>query len=344
MALQQVIKELIADSAINASKLDVAGNGTTGQVLLSDGDGTFSWGDSSVYNYSSAQSGTDVDLNLTPSSGTVDTVKLVAGAGVTITDDGSNNVTIGASSSSSIAKDDFVGDGTTVAFTLSVEPFSTLFTSVYIAGVYQEKETYSITGTTLTFTAAPPNLSSVEVMSVVVSNITPGANTITRNDFPGTGAQTDFTLSVAPSSINFVDVYVSGAYQNKDTFTVVGTTLSFSEAPANTDEIEVIIISNVSLVQNEIVNYSTSVISSSTTAVKNTVYVFTADLTLTLPLAPQDGDSIKISNLSGVATCILGRNSSLIMGVAADLTLDTPAASFELVYSGATKGWVIIGL
>ena len=32
------------------------------------------------------------------------------------------------------------------------------------------------------------------------------------------------------------------------------------------------------------------------------------------------------------------------MGVAADLTLDTPSASFELIYSGATKGWVIVGL
>ena len=322
---------------------DLSATGTPSATTFLRGDNAWVTVAGTTYDYSSAQSGTDVNLNLTPSSGTVDTVKLVAGTGVTITDDGSNNVTIGASSSSSIAKDDFVGDGTTVAFTLSVEPFSTLFTSVYIAGVYQEKETYSITGTTLTFTAAPPNLSSIEVMSVVVSNITPGANTITRNDFPGTGAQTDFTLSVAPSSLNFVDVYVSGAYQNKDTFTVVGTTLSFSEAPASGDAIEVMIISNVSLVQNEQINYSTSVISSSTTAVKNTVYVFTADLTLTLPLAPQDGDSIKISNLSGVATCILGRNGSLIMGINQDLTLDTPSASFELIYSGATKGWVIIG-
>ena len=323
---------------------DLSATGTPSATTFLRGDNAWVTVAGTTYDYSSAQSGDDVNLNLIPSTGTTDTVKLVAGSGISLTDDGSNNVTIAASSSSSIAKDDFVGDGTTVAFTLSVQPFSTLFTSVYIAGVYQEKETYSITGTTLTFTTAPPNLSSVEVMSVVVSNLVPGANTVTVNDFTGTGSQTDYTLTVAPSSINFVDVYVSGAYQNKDTFTIVGTTLSFSEAPANSDEIEVIIISNVSLVQNEQVNYSTSVISSSTTAVKNTVYVFTADLTLTLPLAPQDGDSIKISNLSGVATCILGRNGSLIMGVAADLTLDTPSASFELIYSGATKGWVIIGL
>ena len=323
---------------------DLSATGTPSATTFLRGDNAWVTVAGTTYDYSSAQSGTDVNLNLTPSSGTVDTVKLVAGSGISLTDDGSNNVTIAASSSSSIAKDDFVGDGTTVAFTLSVQPFSTLFTSVYIAGVYQEKETYSITGTTLTFTTAPPNNGSVEVMSVVVSNVTPGANTITRNDFTGTGSQTDYTLTVAPSSINFVDVYVSGTYQNKDTFTIVGTTLSFSEAPANSDEIEVIIISNLSLVQNQQVNYGVNTISASTTASKNNLYVLTADLTLTLPASPANGDSIKISNLSSVATCILGRNGSLIMGVASDLTLDTPAASFELVYSGATKGWVIIGL
>jgi hypothetical protein len=323
---------------------DLSATGTPSATTFLRGDNAWVTVAGTTYDYSSAQSGDDVNLNLIPSTGTTDTVKLVAGSGISLTDDGSNNVTIAASSSSSIAKDDFVGDGTTVAFTLSVQPFSTLFTSVFIAGVYQEKETYSITGTTLTFTTAPPNLSSVEVMSVVVSNISPGANTITRNDFTGTGSQTDYTLTVAPSSINFVDVYVSGAYQNKDTFTIVGTTLSFSEAPANSDEIEVIIISNVSLVQNEQVNYGVNTISTSTTASKNNLYVLTADLTLTLPASPANGDSIKISNLSGVATCILGRNGSLIMGVASDLTLDTPSASFELIYSGATKGWVIIGL
>lgn len=228
---------------------DLSATGTPDATTFLRGDNAWVTVAGTTYDYSSAQSGTDVNLNLTPSSGTVDTVKLVAGTGVTITDDGSNNVTIGASSSSTIAKDDFVGDGTTVGFTLSVEPLSVLFTSVFIAGVYQEKETYSITGTALTFTTAPPNLASVEVMSVVVSNLVPGANTVTVNDFTGNGTVTDYTLTVAPASINFVDVYVSGTYQNKDTFTIVGTTLSFSEAPANNDEIEVIIISNVSLVQ-----------------------------------------------------------------------------------------------
>lgn len=34
----------LADDAVDADKLSVTGNGTVGQALLSDGDGTFSWG------------------------------------------------------------------------------------------------------------------------------------------------------------------------------------------------------------------------------------------------------------------------------------------------------------
>jgi len=49
-----------------------------------------------TYDLASAQSGTDVNVNLTGSDATTDTVKLVAGTNVTLTDDGSNNITIDA--------------------------------------------------------------------------------------------------------------------------------------------------------------------------------------------------------------------------------------------------------
>ena len=92
------------------------------------------------------------------------------------------------------------------------------------------------------------------------------------------------------------------------------------------------------------VNISVSIISSSTTAVKNTLYVLISDLTLTLPSTPADGDSIKISNLSGVTTCIIARNGSLIMGSATDLTLNKLNSGFEMIYSGASQGWILIGV
>jgi len=92
----------------------------------------------------------------------------------------------------------------------------------------------------------------------------------------------------------------------------------------------------------ESLNYDAQVISASTNAVKDTVYVLTADLTLTLPASPVAGDSVKISNQSAVATCIVARNGSNIMGIASDLTLDDPARNFELIFTNAAKGWVII--
>lgn len=57
----------------------------------------------------------------------------------------------------------FTGDGTVVAFTLANSPFSENATNVYINGVYQQKNTYSIAGAVLTFSEAPPVTSSIEV-------------------------------------------------------------------------------------------------------------------------------------------------------------------------------------
>lgn len=66
--------------------------------------------------------------------------------------------------------------------------------------------------------------------------------------FSGTGAQTAFTLNAAPQSENVVDIYINGIYQNKDTFSVAGDVITFSEAPpAGTDNIEVQVIVTIAL-------------------------------------------------------------------------------------------------
>jgi hypothetical protein len=65
----------------------------------------------------------------------------------------------------------FAGDGATVAFTLGAAPGVENNTQVYIDGVYQQKNTYTVSGTTLTFSAAPPNLSTIEVMVVTAQPI-----------------------------------------------------------------------------------------------------------------------------------------------------------------------------
>ena len=58
----------------------------------------------------------------------------------------------------------FTGTGSQIIFTLNTSSLGENYTFVYINGVYQQKNTYSVSGTTLTFSEAPPINSSIEVM------------------------------------------------------------------------------------------------------------------------------------------------------------------------------------
>ena len=54
----------IADGAINANKLNVSGNGTAGQLLKSDGDGSFTWVDTADPFTPTTVSGTTPSLDV----------------------------------------------------------------------------------------------------------------------------------------------------------------------------------------------------------------------------------------------------------------------------------------
>ena len=66
-----------------------------------------------------------------------------------------------------------------------------------------------------------------------------GAAAFQVQNFTGTGSQTAFTLSDTSLGENYTFVYINGVYQNKNTYTVSGTTLTFSQAPPLTSLIEV---------------------------------------------------------------------------------------------------------
>ena len=55
------------------------------------------------------------------------------------------------------------GDGSTVIFILPLTPIDENWTQVFINGVYQFKNTYSVSGTSLIFSEAPPINSKIEV-------------------------------------------------------------------------------------------------------------------------------------------------------------------------------------
>lgn len=85
---------------------------------------------------------------------------------------------------------------------------------------------------------------------------------------------------------------------------------------------------------------SVSGISTNTAAAINTIYVFTASLTLTLPASPAVGDRIGFANFSGTTTCTIARNGKPIMAIAQDMTVDNVNYFGTLVYADATRGWI----
>src|SRR5210317_795264 len=122
------------------------------------------------------------------------------------------------------------GDGSTVAFDTGTTITSEDLTWVFIDGVYQEKGAYGTSGSTVTFSAAPPNGTSIEILNL--SSITTGG-AFDHNSFSGDGSTTDFTLANSPDSETDLIVFIDGVYQNNNAFNVSGTTLSFDTAPAN---------------------------------------------------------------------------------------------------------------
>ncbi len=80
--------------------------------------------------------------------------------------------TQGASAVTTLTRQNFTGDGSTTAFTLSTAPESTGGNlQVYIDGVHQENSAYSVSGSVVTFTAAPPINSAIEVVAFATGSI-----------------------------------------------------------------------------------------------------------------------------------------------------------------------------
>lgn len=88
----------ITDGLANASTLSLGTTSAsfTGTLDLSGATVTGLPDNNTTYDLASAQNASDVDVTLTGSDATADTVKLVAGSNITLTDSGTNQITIDA--------------------------------------------------------------------------------------------------------------------------------------------------------------------------------------------------------------------------------------------------------
>lgn len=171
-------------------------------------------------------SGSNVSFTTTPVNGSIIEVRDITVQGTALG--------IGA------VYDTFTANGTGTTYTLSSAPTSEDQTLVSIDGVIQAKSTYTvnISSKVLTLDSIAPNNSTIDVTTFVRQGVTNNALFVFSDTFTGNGTQTDFTLSEAASE-DYTVVAVDGVQQMKDAYTVSGTNLSLTGAPANNAVIDV---------------------------------------------------------------------------------------------------------
>ena len=229
IASDAVTDDKIAANSVGASELKVTGNGDALKALVSDGDGTFSWLDvvRSIATDSilAADISTGaVTISLTNNSIGADQLNVSgdgANGNVLISDgDGSfrwDDVSGGGGGTTNvnleIYRDNFTADGTDYQYTLSQSISDENDIQVYFDGVYQSKDNFSVSGTTLDFGVGNEIESGVEI-----EIITFGATSVTllggsgsTNFLPIFTTSTEVGSSSISQANNILDVDLTGA-------------------------------------------------------------------------------------------------------------------------------------
>ena len=121
----------------------------------------------------------------------------------------------------------FSGDGSTTAFTLDVAPSSTLDIEVFVGNVRQDPNSaYTLSGTTLTFTGAPPSGTN----NIYVVHQAKSVGTI---DVPALGVSTASIQADAITEAKIADDAVESEHLNDN---IISGQTELAATPADTDE------------------------------------------------------------------------------------------------------------
>jgi len=191
----QVAKSLLSgttytiDVPAATTNINLAGSDSTNDAIILTGGqnitlsrtsaneiniATTTLGDTYTIN-AGAKVGSSVPLQLDAAAGTDSAVSLTEGAGITLTQTSATEITVAATATgTSVVKDQFTGNNSTTAFTLSVTPTAAANLNIFISGVYQNSKdsggtaNYTVAGTTLTF-ASPPPTTATNGIEVVIT-------------------------------------------------------------------------------------------------------------------------------------------------------------------------------
>ena len=236
---------------------------------------------------------------------------------------------IGGGGTNTFTHDVFTCNGSTTAFALSQSTESENNLMVFIDGAFQDQGAYSIATasgtTTLTMSVAPANTRKLVVYTVAAA--VSGSN-LNIDSMTGDGSDTTLTLSIAPVNENNTQVFIDGVYQNKSTYSISGTTLTFSTAPPNTSAVEV-----MTMTQTDI---NVPVDGTITSAKLSGALTTPAALTATGVLTANAG--VVVDNFTLDGTTLALSSGDLTLDVAGDIILDADGGDITIKDGGTTYG------
>ena len=141
---------------------------------------------------------------------------------------------------SSLVGKRFSGDASTTAFTLDVRANSALDIEVFVENVRQDPNSaYTVDGTTLTFTAAPPSgTNNVYVVhqAPTVASVSPTAGSVTASSFDNSVISGHTALAATPADTDEFLISDAGTIKRID-FSLLGNAPAFSAQQAGNQSI-----------------------------------------------------------------------------------------------------------
>ena len=201
--------------------------------------------------------------------------------------------------------DSFVGTGTDTAFTLTTVPTTKNQTLITIGGIVQPKSTYTLAGSTITFSSAPPTGAPIEIQTFATTAVSGYTGSRGIDGVIGYNGSTGYTGS-------------AGSLGYTGSIGYTGSASPLSNWIKRT--------SNYTALLGDRIIADTG----------------SGSFTVTLPASPTLGAVVKITdgNDFGANPLTIGANGNTIESQSNDVLVNLGKVDLELVYDGTT--WQII--
>ena len=240
------------------------------------------------------------------------------------------------------------------AYDVGINPGVEANAMVFLDGVMQHHDTFSFSGSTLTFDAAPVNGTKIEV--IVDNLINLQSSNLTVDTFTATSNQTAFTLSDSPAAESNLLVFIDGVFQNQAAYTISSNTLTLDTGVVSGRTVTVYVINPVNIgtpsdgtvtsakLSGNITTPGTLTVGSYDVAFDSPTFVVDnsnsrVGLGTASPSVPVDiVGEVKTSSHINIGGNLVKASGDLTLDVDGDIVLDADGADIKLLNGGTHWG------